>query len=100
MAYYCEVTDLTRTSPYVIMSHFDLIDDTDGSILLSGTLGFRIFERDDLGNIIPESLAQKRARFKTTFDAYADELTESTAQIDQYFDNIRSQAIGYRYPAA
>lgn len=101
MAYYSEVMDLRRPSPHVLMIHFELRDDaTDPeSVLMTGTLGFNVFQRDGNGDIIAEALTEKRARLKATYDSYIQRLIDAAEQVDQHFEALRSQAVGYRYPA-
>lgn len=99
MSYYCEVTDLTRPSTNVIMVHFDLRDDAvePHAEIMSGTVGFNVIIVDANGDEIVETGIQKRARLRAEFDAYCSRMIRATELIDDHFEDLRTQAIGYVY---
>ncbi len=102
MARYLIVTEMTRPRPDVVMVHFDLRDDatTPHTVVLSGTHGFQAVRYDETGAVVSETLAQRRARLKAEFDSYAQRMLDQATAGDAQFENIRSSALNYRYPAA
>lgn len=100
MALYAIVTDLTRPRPDVAMVHFELRDDAPepDSVVLSGTHGFQFVRYDEAGAIVAETLAQRRTRLQSEFNAYIQRIINQASAGDAQFATIRSQALGYRYP--
>ena len=102
MALYCEITDVTRPNPLAIMSHFQVLDDatTPATVVIaSATHGFDAVLRDGAGAIVPETQAERRARLKAEFDAYAQRIIDAITASATGFDTLRTAAIGYRFPA-
>lgn len=99
MAYYCEVTNLTRPSTHVIMVHFDMRDDAvePHAEIMAGTVGFNVIIVDTNGDEIVETGAEKRARLRAEYDGYCSRLIRASEMIDSHFDALRTQAIGYIY---
>ncbi len=102
MARYLSIVDMTRPRPDVVMVHFEMRDDatTPVAVVLTGTHGFQAVRYDETGAVVSETLAQRRARLKAEFDAYAQRMLDQATAGDAQFENIRSAALGYRYPAA
>lgn len=101
MAYYCEVTDLTRPNPGTIMIEFHMKDDADGSVVRDNmSLGFQVTRYDQNGDVIVETGDQKIARMAAEFNDYSARIITDTVLVDEHFDYLKSIAVGYRYPAA
>ena len=102
MARYAIVTDMTRPRFDVIMVHFEIRDDstTPETVIMTATHGFQAVRYDDQGAIIAETLVQRRTRLQSEFNAYIQRILDQATAGDAQFDTIRSQAVGYRYPAA
>lgn len=100
MAYYAIVTDVTRPQADVVMIHFDVIDDTDESLVMRATHGFQAVRYDEAGVIINETYNQAVARLAAEFDAYTDRLMTASARVDSVFEQFVVDAVGYRNPPA
>lgn len=101
MAYYCEVTDLTRPNPGTIIIEFQLKDDTDDSVVQdSMSLGFQVTRYDTNGDPVAETGVQKRQRMAAEFNDYAARIITDVELVDANFAALLADAVGYRYPAA
>ena len=102
MAYYGQITDMTRPRRDVVMIHFTIYDDAPepDEVILSGTMGFPVVIYNPDGTVVTETLVQKRARMKAAYDAYVTRIIEQMQGGDTAFEAMRSQALGYRYPPA
>lgn len=101
MALYAQITDMTRPRPDVVMIAFELRDDTPepDAVLMSATHGFAFVRYDDTtGAIVTETLAQRRTRLQTEFNAYIQRIIDQATAGNAQFATLRSQAVGYRYP--
>lgn len=102
MALYAKISDLTNPSPYMIMVMFDIFDDAtepDTPVMTGLSHGFQAVIYDANGNRVTETFVQARTRLQTEFNAYAQGLIDSIGAVSNAFTTLRSQAIGYRFPA-
>lgn len=101
MAYYCQVFDVTRPNPGIIMIHFNMHDDVDDSVVQGPiTHGFQIVTYNIDGTVKTETGQQKLNRMATEFNNYAARLITDATMVDANFETVRTAAIGYRYPTA
>lgn len=102
MAYYGIIIDMELTTPETVTVKHEILDDaTDPDMLvMAESVSFSWILRDEQGDVVTETLGQRRTRLQQRFNAEIDSLIAQLEQAANQFDTLRGQAVGYRYPAS
>lgn len=95
MALYCIVTDVRQMGVGFLSIFYELRDDASDppdAVLDSGGYRFEISTG--------ESLTQNRARLKAEVDRFFSRQIALGEAVSQHIEQLRTDAIGYRLPAA